>query len=197
LIGEFESGTDRPLVSVKATPRQGGRSLPVDRSLPFFRILPRNPGGMCHVRMKTIFKLSVLAFLLAVAPSRAFALRSIGVLSAGDANEMGVNIRATPVGPDAAWVEMEFKVEGKLKEYRSENGPGHVELEIRDGEKLLLSYAALREQHPKPGHVLVRFMANRAFLDKLVLTIVIGDGAAAGGAYELSVKEFVDPAKIR
>jgi|GEM_PF-3046534 len=37
---------------------------------------------------------------------------------------------------------------------------------------------------------------NRAYLDKLVLTIVVGDGAMAGGAYELHMKEFVDLTKM-
>jgi hypothetical protein len=146
--------------------------------------------------MKAIFSLSVLAVLLAVAPSRCLALRSIGILSTNEAKAIGVEVRATPAGPDAAWLELEFKTEGKLKDYNPERG-SHVELEIRDGEKSLLSYAALQEQHPKSGHVRVRFMASRAYLDKLILTIVVGDGAMMGGAYELRVKEFVDPAKIR
>ena len=110
---------------------------------------------------------------------------------------MGLEVRATPAGPDAGWLELEFKTEGKLKDYSPERSFNHVELEIRDGEKPLLSYAALQEQHPKPGRVRVRFMANRAYLDKSILTIVVGDGLLPGGAYELRVKEFVDVAKIR
>jgi hypothetical protein len=146
--------------------------------------------------MKTIFSLFVLALLLGVAPNRCLALRSIGILSTNEAKAMGVEVRATPAGPDAAWLELEFRTEGKLKGYNPERG-SHVELEIRDGEKSLLGYAALHERHPKPGQVLVRFMASRAYLEKLILTIVVGDGAMVGGAWELHVKEFVDPAKIR
>jgi hypothetical protein len=146
--------------------------------------------------MHSRLRLSFLAFLLAVAPSRCLALRSIGVLSADEAKALGVEVRATPAGPDAAWLELEFEPEGRLKDYNPERG-SHVELEIRDGEKSLLSYAALQEQHPKPGHVRVRFMASRAYLDKIILTIVVGDGAMVGGAWELRVKDFVDPARIR
>lgn len=109
---------------------------------------------------------------------------------------MGVEVRATPAGPDAVWLELEFKTEGKLQGYNPELS-SHVELEILDDAKSLLSYAALQEQHPAPGRVRVRFMVNRTYLDKLILTIVVGDGAMAGGAYELHVKEFVDLAKIR
>ena len=145
--------------------------------------------------MKTILHLSVLVVLLAVAPSRCLALRSLGILSTNEAKEMGLEVRATPAGPDAAWLELEFKIEGKLKDYNPERF-SQVELEIRDGEKSLLSYAALQEQHPAPGRVRVRFMANRAYLDKLVLTIVVGQGLMAGGAYELRMKEFVDLTKI-
>ena len=67
--------------------------------------------------MKTILRMSVLTFLLLAVSSQCFALRSIGIVSKNDAKEMGLEIRATPAGPDAAWVEFEFKAEGKLKGY--------------------------------------------------------------------------------
>ena len=140
--------------------------------------------------------LTALTILFFAASNTCFALRSIGIPSKQEAKEMGIQIRATAAGPDAAWVELEFKPEGKLKDYNPECS-SHVELEIRDGDKSLLSYAALQEQHPAPGHVRVRFMANRAYLDKLILTIVVGSGDMVGGAYELRVKEFVELEKIR
>lgn len=146
--------------------------------------------------MKTIFSLAVLAVLLAIAPSPCLAYTSIGILTTNEAKAMGLEVRATPAGPDAAWLELEFKTEGKLKDYNPERS-SRVELEIRDGEKSLLSYATLQEQHPAPGLVRVQFMANRAYLDKLIFRIVVGGGAAVGGAYELHVKDFVDVAKIR
>jgi hypothetical protein len=122
-------------------------------------------------------------------------MRSIGILSANEAKAMGVEVRATPAGPEAAWLELEFKTEGKLKGYSPDFS--HVELEVREGEKSLLSYVALKETHPERGRVRVRLMVSRAYLDKLILTIVVGEGAMVGGAYELRVTEFVDPAKIR
>jgi hypothetical protein len=107
---------------------------------------------------------------------------------------MGVEIHTTPAGPDAIWIALNFRTEGTLKEYVPERS-SHVELEVRDGEKSLLSYAALSEKHPGPRQVRVEFMASRAFLDKLILTIVVGQGAMVGGAYELRVKDFMDPTK--
>lgn len=145
--------------------------------------------------MKSILHFFVFIAVLALAPQRALALRSIGILSAEQAKASGVEVRATPAGPDAAWLKLEFKTEGDLKNYVPERS-SNVELEIRDGGKSLLSYAALQEQHPKPGRVLVRLMVDRAYLEKVILTIVVGSGAMAGGAWEVHVKDFVDVAKI-
>jgi hypothetical protein len=83
--------------------------------------------------MKTLLNILVLTLLLFAASSPCFALRSIGILSKQEATKMGIQIRATAAGPDAAWVELEFKPEGRLKDF------SHVELEINDGEKLLVA----------------------------------------------------------
>jgi len=140
--------------------------------------------------MKAILNLLVWAVLVGFASVECLALRSIGIITASEAKAMGLEVRATAAGPDAVWLELEFKVAGKLKDYRPEFS--HVELEVREGERPLLGYLALQEKHPKPGHVQVRFMASRAYVDKLILTIVVGEGAMVGGAYELRLKEFVD-----
>ena len=145
--------------------------------------------------MKTVLNLPVLAMLVAWTSMECLAMRSIGIVTADEAKGLGLEVRATAAGPDAAWLELEFVVVGKLKDYRPEFS--HVELEVREGQKPLIGYVALKEQHPKPGHVRVRFLANRACIEKLVLTIVVGEGAMVGGAYELHVKDFVNPAMIR
>src|SRR5690349_22647247 len=116
--------------------------------------------------MKTALRLLVLASLAVSMPIPCLALRSIGIVSKADAKEMGLEVRATPAGPEAAWLELEFKPEGKLKAY------SHVELEINEGEKLLVAYAALSEQKSSSGSIVVRFMANRAYLEKITLTVV-------------------------
>ncbi len=144
--------------------------------------------------MKAILNPWVWAVLVALTSLECLAMRSIGSITVGEAKAMGLEIRATAAGPDAAWLELEFTVGGKLKDYRSEFS--HVELEVREGQKVMLGYLALQEKHPKPGQVRVRFMASRDCIDSLVLTIVVGEGAMVGGAYELRVKEFVDRAAI-
>jgi hypothetical protein len=138
--------------------------------------------------MKPLLSLSVLAILLAAA-TPCLALRSIGIVTKEQAKEMGIEVRATPAGPDAAWVELELKAEGKLKHFH------HVELEINEGEKSLVGWCPLREQRLGSGRVQVRFMAGRAFIKRIILTIVLGDAQEEGDMVQL--KDFVDVDKIR
>jgi hypothetical protein len=140
--------------------------------------------------LKSTLKLAVLTLLLLLAASPCFAMRDIGIVSKQAAKEMGIEIRATPAGPDALWLELEFKPVGKLKSF------SHVELEIREGEKSLISYAALSEKRSESGSVVVRFMAARAFLEKITLTVVTGFPSAYSGD-EIRLKEFVDLEKLR
>jgi hypothetical protein len=120
-----------------------------------------------------------------IAPSRCFALMGIAQVSKEQAKEMGIEVRLTDSGPKDFWVELEFKPEGKLKDY------SHVSLEIRDGDKLLVGYAALQEKRTDSGSVVVRFMADRAFLDKITLSVVAGFPTNMTG-YELRLKDFVE-----
>jgi hypothetical protein len=57
--------------------------------------------------------------------------------------------------------------------------------------QMLVGYAALREKRSSSGSVVVNFMANRAFLDKITLRVVVADVPVGGSGYELRVKEFV------
>ena len=121
----------------------------------------RNLGIKCHVYMKTIINTSILAVLLAIAPRPCLAMRSIGFISKKEAKELGIDLRFTANGTNEFWVELEFKTEGKFKDF------SHVELEIREGEKFLLGYAPLESKRTSSGSVLVYFLSNRAFLDKV------------------------------
>jgi hypothetical protein len=141
--------------------------------------------------MKTICKISVLAVLLVVAPRPCFALTPVEQVSKERAKALGLEIRSKAIGTNAVWVELEFKTEGELKRFSPEKG-SQVELTIKDGEKLLLGYAALREKRPSSGSVVISFQANRAYLDKIALMVVVGGGQLSGVAYELRVKDFVD-----
>ena len=140
--------------------------------------------------MKSITALLALTLLLAVASNRCFAMMEIVVVSKERAKELGMEVRFTANGPNEIWVELEFKPEGKLKDFK------HVSLEIRDGGKFLLGYAPLGEKRPKSGSVVVGFLANRAYLDKVSLRVVAGHPMDLTG-YELRMKEFVAPGKAR
>jgi len=133
--------------------------------------------------------LAAVAIVLVVAPNRSFALREIGLITKEQAKEMGLEVRA--VGGDATqvWLELEFKAQGKLMHFN------HVELEINEGDKMLVSYASLRDRRLQSGRVLVRFLANPGYLDMITLTVVVGDVTEAG--YQIRVRDFVEPKKQR
>ena len=135
--------------------------------------------------MKTWFPLMAAVVLMAFAAGPCFALMGIALVSKESAKEMGVEVRTQPNGPNDVWVEMEFKPEGKLKDFV------HVSMEIRDGDKLLVGYAPLKEKRSDNGAVTVHFMADRAFLDKITLRIVAGPPMDRTG-FDLRLKDFVE-----
>src|SRR5437016_7570914 len=142
--------------------------------------------------MKTILHMSVLAFLLVATPSLCFALREIAPLTKEEAKGMGIEVRAKPAGPDAVWLELEFKPEGKLKEFT------HVELKMTEGEKSLVISAALRETRTSSGSILVTFTASRAYFEKITLSVVMHSPREAGDhTCELRMKDFVDLENVR
>jgi len=144
---------------------------------------------------KTIMNISVLTFLLVVASSKCSAMGRAERVSKERAKVLGMEIRAKASGTNAVLLELEFKTEGALKLFSPENN-SRVELTIKDGEKLLLGDAALREKRSSSGSVVVSFWSNRAYLDKIVL-IVFVSGQLPGGAYELRMSDFLEPEKSR
>ena len=122
--------------------------------------------------------------------SPCLALMGIAHVSEGRAKEMGIEVRSRAAGPNAVWVELEFETEAELKSF------SHVSLEIREGKKLLVGYAALRERRSDSGTVVVSFMASRAYLDRITLRIVVGAARSMAG-HDLRVKDFVDLRKAR
>ena len=112
------------------------------------------------------------------------ALISVGIVSVESAKEMGIELRAKPGGPNHAWVELEFKPEGKFEPFR------HVSLEIADGDELGLGWTPLKDQRTGRGTVLVRVMGSRAFLKKVTLRIV--HGTLGGVGHDIPLKDFID-----
>ena len=139
--------------------------------------------------MKTMPHASLVTFLLLGGFSRCFAMMSISHVSKEQAKELGLELRLKASGPDAAWVELEFKAEGQFKSF------SHVSLEIGEGGKLLVGYAPLREKRSSSGNVVVGFMANRAFLEKVTLRVVVGVPMDMVG-YDLRVRELVEIDKL-
>ena len=138
--------------------------------------------------MKTTISLAVLV-LFAAACESCLAMISTRNVSKDQAKELGIELRAKPNGPKEAWIELEFKPEGQLKEFH------HVSVEIRDGEQFLLGWTPLEAKRTDSGRVVVRVMGNRAFLEKLTLRVVTGALGDAG--YDLRIKDLVDLKNLR
>ena len=141
--------------------------------------------------MKAAFNITVLAVLL-VAPNRSFALWEIAPVSKEQAKEMGMEVRSERAGPNHVRVELEFKTEGKFGEFSPEGkfkDRSRVELRIGEGDNTAVT-APLREDRSKPGRVVVSFNADRAYLDKINLWVMVPE-SDGGSIYHLRVKDFV------
>ena len=141
--------------------------------------------------MRTLPHLAALLILL-VACGSCPAMISIENVTKERAKELGIEIRATANGPKEAWIELELRPEGKLK------GFDHVSLEIRgdnEGKEFLLGWTPLESKRTSTGTVVVRVMANRAFLEKVTLRVVCGVTGNEG--HDLRVKDFVDLAGLK
>ena len=138
--------------------------------------------------MRTSFLIPLLAVLL-FAASPCLALWSIARVSPDDAKKMGLEIRSKPLGRDQVQVELEFKLEGQLK-----NIDG-VELRTAIGENAPKT-SPLPEDRSKQGRVIVTFTANRDLLGKLSLGVRVPE-LDGGSIYELRLKDFIDLKKER
>jgi hypothetical protein len=140
--------------------------------------------------MKPTPHLPCLAFLIlaASAASPCLAMMELEDVSPARAKELGLVVQATAAGPDAVRVSLEFDAKGELKSY------SRVDLEIREGGKLLLS-SSLKDEPSKPGRVAVSFAADRARLDRITLRVVTGVPFEMVG-HDLRLKDFVDLKKL-
>jgi hypothetical protein len=136
--------------------------------------------------MRLIFGLLIALALLMGGARECRAEMGVAKVTPAMAKEWGMQVRATANGPNEFWVELEFRPEGRFKNF------SHVSLEIQDGKKLLLGYTALRENRTSSGTIKVNFLANRDYLEKVTLRVVTGVAMDRNG-YDLRVKEFVEP----
>jgi hypothetical protein len=135
------------------------------------------------VLMKTMLWVSVLALLLLVPASPCFALWGIAHVSPEDAKKLGMQVRSKPAGSQQVRVELEFKLEGALKDF------SRVDLRIGAGDNPPVT-APLREDRSKPGHVAVSFNADSDQLGNLRLWLFVPE-TDGGSIYDLRVKDFV------
>ena len=139
--------------------------------------------------MKTTVSLAALILFVAVCGT-SLAVISVGNVSKDQAKELGIELRAKPNGPNEAWIELEFKPEGKLAGFK------HVSLEIADDKQFQLGWTPLKDERTSSGNVVVRLMGNRAFLEKVTLRVVCGPFTGDTG-HDLRVKDFVDFKQLR
>jgi hypothetical protein len=147
--------------------------------------------------MKTAFSIAVLAVLL-IAPRQCVAVWGIEPVSRERAKELGMEVRSASAGHNHLRVELKFQTKGELNRYTeggSSSDPSRVELRIGKGDNLLVT-APLREDRSKRGRIVVGFTADRGQLDKLSLRVMVAEGLG-GSAYDLRVKNFVEPKKGR
>jgi hypothetical protein len=135
--------------------------------------------------------LVMAALLLGVASSPCFGLISIHQVTAEEAKEWKVEVRAIPAGPEDVRVEVEFASEGQFRDFR------RVDFRMHGDDGKMLAVLELKEERTKDGRVLVSFATNRENLGKVAVWVVIGGGARVGGAYEIRPKDFVDLAKLK
>jgi hypothetical protein len=140
--------------------------------------------------MKAMFNVSVFALLLFTAASECFALQRNMIVAKDGAREMGVTFRSNLNGEAGVKVSIEFKPQGKLKNF------AFADLTIVAGGKPLVS-APLLTSRPNPDSVRVCFSADPSYLGTTVLTIVVQEGEETRIGYQFLVKDFLEPEKSR
>lgn len=148
-------------------------------------------------------KLVALSVLLLLAPAVCLAVDSVTPVSKELAKKLGIEVRSKPDGPDHAWVELEAEtkrlgeiVEGSGPVVDFSELPVRVGLEMRDGEKLLLSSTMLRDCRPRSGRLAVGFKVARSELNKFFLTVSADEGLGSF-VYQIRVRDFVDYEGLR
>ena len=145
----------------------------------------RNVGIRCPISMKTKVAIMVLGLLVLAATCQCLAYMSIGVISPAEAKQCGLVVRARPNGPKEVCVQLEFKAEGRLKDF------SHVSLEIGD-ETGFFGWCALEAKRSDSGSIVVGyFLMSRAFLQKVTLRIVTGTPMDYAGS-DVRLADFVD-----
>jgi len=128
-------------------------------------------------------KLITLAFLLLAAPTPCLALWEIFDVTPEEATKLGVVVQSK-AGRKDIHVEMEFKLDGQLKEF------DRVDLRLGEPNAYVMT-AALKEDRSKPDRISVRFSADRKQIDRISLWIMVPQ-SLGGVVYQVKMKDFVE-----
>jgi hypothetical protein len=140
----------------------------------------------------TLRKAFVMAALvLSAVSSPCFGMISIHEVTAEEAKEWKVEVRALPAGPEDVRVELEFPDDGQFRDFR------RVDFRMHGEDGKMQAVLELKEERTKEGRVLVSFATSRENLGKIELWVVIGGGARVGGAYQIKPKDFVELGKVK
>jgi hypothetical protein len=151
---------------------------------------PPRPRFCRFFDLSSYINISILTLLLFGASSQCFALQENIVVSKDKAKTMGVALRWNPNGEAGVKVWIEFKTEGKLKNF------ARVELEMTTEGKHVVS-APLLTSRPTADGVSAYFSAEPSYLATSVLTIVVQDGPRTRIGYQFRVRDFMDHEKPR
>jgi hypothetical protein len=142
---------------------------------------------MTSRKMIRLLGIPIVAFLFLTASTESYALIEIDRVSTERAKALGIDVRVKANGPKHVWVELEFKTEGELKDF------SHVSMEITDGKEMLVGYAPMEAKETNSGTLVFRFIASRAYLDKITLRIVEVEGLPTNMVgHDLPLRDFVD-----
>ena len=129
-------------------------------------------------------KIFALAVVLFVTPSPCLALWGIFEVTPEEATKLGIVIQSKAAGPKDVRVEMQFKIDGALKDF------DRVDLRIGEPNDYTAT-AALKEDRSQPGFVTVSFAAKVKQADRISLWIMVPE-SLGGVVYQVKMKDFVE-----
>lgn len=129
-------------------------------------------------------KILALAVVLLAAPTPCLALWEIFDVTPEEATKLGIVIQSKAAGPKDVRVEMQFKIDGALKDF------DRVDMRFGEPNDYAVT-AALKEDRSQPGFVTVSFAAERKQLDRISLWIMVPQ-SLGGVVYEVKIKDFVE-----
>jgi hypothetical protein len=120
--------------------------------------------------------------------TNSFGMMDIMDVSREQAKAWGVTIRTNLNGQAGVRVWMEFKPEGKFRQFRN------VELHVGEGQNRVMS-AILNDSPLSSGNLSVNFSVQPAYLAESTLMIVVDDHPLGGSGYRFKVKDFIEGPK--